>query len=57
MGTGVMCDISLDPERAPDPSSMRTVALRADIDGLAMDDLTGAPYRSRHAGHRPCVRT
>lgn len=50
MGTGVMCDISLDPERAPDPSSMRTVALRADIDGLAMDDLTGAPYRSRTPG-------
>ena len=45
-----MCDISLDPGRAPDPSSMPTVALRADIDGLAMDDLTGAPYRSRTPG-------
>ena len=50
MGTGVMCDISLDPDREPDPSSMPTVALRADIDGLAMEDLTGAPYRSRTPG-------
>lgn len=50
MGTGVLCDISLDPDREPDPSSMPTVALRADIDGLAMDDLTGAPYRSRTPG-------
>lgn len=50
MGTGVMCDISLNPDREPDPSSMPTVALRADIDGLAMEDLTGAPYRSRTPG-------
>jgi amidohydrolase len=50
MGTGVLCDISLDPDREPDPSSMPTVALRADIDGLAMEDLTGAPYRSRTPG-------
>ncbi len=50
MGTGVACDISLDPEREPDPASMPTVALRADIDGLAMDDQTSAPYRSRTPG-------
>lgn len=50
MGTGVVCDISLDPDREPDPASMPTVALRADIDGLAMEDLTGAPYRSRTPG-------
>jgi amidohydrolase len=50
MGTGVLCDISLDPDREPDPTSMPTVALRADIDGLAMDELTGAPYRSRTPG-------
>ena len=50
MGTGVACDISLDPERQPDPASMPTVALRADIDGLAMDDHTSAPYRSRTPG-------
>lgn len=50
MGTGVACDISLDPAREPDPASMPTTALRADIDGLAMDDLTEAPYRSHSPG-------
>lgn len=49
-GTGVVCDLSLDPDADLDPSTAPIVALRADIDGLAMDDLTGAPYRSRFAG-------
>jgi amidohydrolase len=49
-GTGLVCDISLDPAVRPDAASMPTVALRADIDALAMDDLTDTPYRSRHAG-------
>ena len=49
-GTGLVCDISLDPAIAPDPATMPTVALRADIDGLAMDDLTDVPYRSRFPG-------
>ncbi len=49
-GTGLVCDISLDPDVRPDAASMPTVALRADIDALAMDDLTVTPYRSRHAG-------
>ena len=47
IGTGLVCDISLDPDVAPDPATMPAVALRADIDGLAMDDLVDAPYRSR----------
>ena len=49
-GTGLVCDISLDPTLRPDPATMPVVALRADIDALAMDDLTDTPYRSRHAG-------
>lgn len=49
-GTGVVCDISLDPSRAPDPAAMPTVALRADIDALEMDELVESPYRSRHPG-------
>jgi amidohydrolase len=49
-GTGVVCDLSLDPAVAPDPSTMPIVALRADLDALRMDDLVTAPYRSKHAG-------
>jgi amidohydrolase len=49
-GTGLVCDISLDPDIAPDPTTMPAVALRADIDGLAMDDLSAAAYRSRAPG-------
>jgi len=49
-GTGVVCDLPLDPDADLDPAVAPLVALRADIDGLAMDDLTGAPYRSRVAG-------
>ena len=49
-GTGVVCDLPLDPDADLDPTTTPLVALRADIDGLAMDDLTGAPYRSRFAG-------
>ncbi len=49
-GTGLTCDISLDPRVAADPATMPAVALRADIDGLAMDDEVDAPYRSRFPG-------
>jgi amidohydrolase len=49
-GTGVVCDLSLDPGAEPDPTVMPMVALRADIDALAMDDLVTADYRSRHPG-------
>lgn len=49
-GTGLVCDISLDPDIAPDPTTMPAVAIRADIDGLAMDDLSAAAYRSRTPG-------
>ena len=49
-GTGVVCDISLDPDADPHAASMPVVALRADIDALAMEDLTGSAYRSRHPG-------
>lgn len=48
-GTGVVCDIPLDGVGG-DPAEVPTVMLRADIDGLAMDDLTGATYRSRFPG-------
>ncbi len=50
IGTGLVCDISLDPAIAPDPRTMPAVAIRADIDGLAMDDLSAAAYRSRVPG-------
>lgn len=49
-GTGLICDFSLDPDVPPDPDSMPVVALRGDLDALAMDDQTGAPYRSQHPG-------
>ncbi len=43
-GTGVVCDVG-------DPSDGRpVVALRADIDALAMNDECGAPYRSTIPG-------
>lgn len=48
-GTGVVCDIPLDPAKGSVPDEP-IVVLRADIDGLAMDDLTGASYRSRVPG-------
>ena len=47
-GTGLICDIDMDPDGASGPG--RVVALRADIDALAMDDLTDTPYRSRRPG-------
>ena len=42
-GTGLVCDVG-DPAAAP------AVALRADIDGLAMNDDKDVAYRSRRAG-------
>lgn len=42
-GTGVVCDIVGDP-------SGPLVVLRADIDALAMDDRSGAPYASTTPG-------
>lgn len=41
-GTGLICDLG--------PASGPRVALRGDIDALAMDDTTSAPYRSTVAG-------
>ncbi len=49
-GTGVVCDLPLDPAIDLDPATVPVVALRADIDALAMDDRTGAAYRSRVDG-------
>jgi amidohydrolase len=48
-GTGVVCDLPLDGVGG-EPVDVPTVMLRADIDGLAMDDLTGTTYRSRFPG-------
>jgi amidohydrolase len=42
-GTGLVCDV-----RGPAPG--RTVALRADLDALAMDDEKDVPYRSQVPG-------
>lgn len=42
-GTGLVCDVPLSNDGP-------IVALRADIDALAMEDRTDAPYSSRHPG-------
>ena len=46
-GTGLVCD--LDPE-AHDADLGERLALRADLDALAMDDETDTPYRSQRPG-------
>lgn len=46
IGTGLLCDIGT----APIGPDTRTVALRADIDALAMDDEKDVHYRSRVDG-------
>jgi len=46
-GTGLVCDV---PGSMPGPM----VALRADIDALAMDELLDAPYRSQVSGVAHC---
>lgn len=46
-GTGLICDVPLTD--APS-SNARVVALRADIDALAMDDGKDVPYRSQRLG-------
>lgn len=43
-GTGVICDVIGTAGDAP------TIGFRGDIDALPLDDLTGAPYRSRTPG-------
>ena len=49
-GTGLVCDIAMDPDDPGRSAAGPIVAIRADIDALAMDDRTDTPYRSRHAG-------
>lgn len=49
-GTGLVCDIPMDPTAPLDASEVPVVAIRADIDALAMDDLTTTPHRSRTPG-------
>ncbi|MEL6892917.1 MAG: amidohydrolase [Actinomycetota bacterium] len=46
-GTGLVCD--LDPDDA-ERSGGERLALRADLDALAMDDETTTPYRSQQPG-------
>jgi amidohydrolase len=46
-GTGLVCDIPM----SDDPTDqVRTIALRADIDALAMEDGKDVPYRSQRPG-------
>jgi len=47
-GTGLMCD--LDPVAGSPTSSCDRLALRADLDALAMDDDKDVPYRSQVPG-------
>lgn len=44
-GTGLVCDV--DP---PEPGDRPRLAIRADLDALAMDDETDTPYRSQRPG-------
>lgn len=46
-GTGLVCDIPLSKHLT---EQKRMVALRADIDALAMEDGKDVPYRSQHPG-------
>jgi amidohydrolase len=46
-GTGLVCDVPLTREPS---SSAPIIALRADIDALALDDAKDVPYRSQHDG-------
>ena len=47
-GTGVVCDIPAGPRTSD--SGLPTIALRADIDALAMADASTKPYRSTVEG-------
>ncbi len=50
-GTGVICDVGASADDASaDGNAIPTVALRADIDALAMDDETLTRYRSQVPG-------
>ena len=48
-GTGVVCDVGAPPG-ADGSAGPAEIALRADIDGLAMHDDKDVPYRSRNDG-------
>jgi amidohydrolase len=47
-GTGLVAEVGVDAGAGD--TGVRTVALRADIDALEMDDLTQDPWRSQTAG-------
>jgi amidohydrolase len=47
-GTGLVAEVGADAGAGP--TGVRTVALRADIDALELDDLTQDPWRSRTEG-------
>ena len=54
-GTGLVCDIQVggssgDTEAPTDASDLPTIALRADLDALAMNDESMTPYRSTVPG-------
>ena len=46
-GTGLVCDVPLTQHPS---AGAPVIALRADIDALAMDDAKAVPYRSQHDG-------
>ena len=51
VGTGLVCDLPVGPAREPEAvGSPRIVALRADIDALAMTDDKDVAYRSQVHG-------
>ncbi len=49
-GTGLVCDIDAGVHGDPDGRPIPTVALRADLDALAMDDESTTPYKSKVPG-------
>lgn len=49
-GTGLVCDITTEGSEGADAGPIPTIALRADLDALAMEDESTTPYRSTVPG-------
>ena len=50
VGTGLVCDLRADDASGADDAGSPLLALRADLDALAMDDDKDVPYRSQVPG-------